>query len=68
MVTVASIYLRFNIAVRVGVRVGRYLSTPTPPKIHSDSDSTALAVRLHIFSQYSSNISNRQRNRRFINS
>jgi hypothetical protein len=40
MVTVASIYLRFYI--EVGVRVGRFLPTPIPSKIPSDSDSTAL--------------------------
>jgi hypothetical protein len=38
MVIVASIYLRFYIEVGVGT----FLPTPTPPKIPSDSDSTAL--------------------------
>jgi hypothetical protein len=28
--------------MEVGVRVGTFLPTPTPPKIPSDSDSTAL--------------------------
>jgi hypothetical protein len=41
MVIVVSTYLRFYIEVRVGV--GTFLPTPTtiPPKIPSDSDSTA---------------------------
>jgi hypothetical protein len=38
MVIVASIYLRFYIEVGVGT----FLLTPTPPKIPSDSESTAL--------------------------
>jgi hypothetical protein len=38
MLIVASIYLRFYIEVGVGT----FLPTPTPPKIPSDSDSTAL--------------------------
>jgi hypothetical protein len=42
MVVVASIYLRFYI--EVGVGVGTFLSTPTPPKIPPDSDSTALLL------------------------
>jgi hypothetical protein len=40
MVTVASIYLRFYI--EFGVGVGTFLPPPTPPKIPSDSDPTAL--------------------------
>jgi hypothetical protein len=39
MVTVASVYLRFY--MEVGVGVGTFLPTPIPPKIPSDSDSTA---------------------------
>jgi hypothetical protein len=38
MVTVASIYLRFYI--EIGVGVGTFLLTPSPPKIPSDSNST----------------------------
>jgi hypothetical protein len=38
MVIVASIYLRLYIEVGVGT----FLPTPTPHKIPSDSDSTAL--------------------------
>jgi hypothetical protein len=38
MVIVASIYLRFYIEVRVST----FLPIPAPPKIPSDSDSTAL--------------------------
>jgi hypothetical protein len=38
MVTVDSIYLRFYIEFGVGT----FLPTPTPPKVPSDSDSTAL--------------------------
>jgi hypothetical protein len=40
MVILASIYLRFYI--QAGVKVGTFLPTQTPPKIPSDSDSTAL--------------------------
>jgi hypothetical protein len=40
MVIVASIYLRFYIEVRVSI----FLPTPTPTKIRSDFDSTALPV------------------------
>jgi hypothetical protein len=40
MVIVASIFLRFH--VKVGVGGGTFLLNPTPPKIPSDSDSTAL--------------------------
>jgi hypothetical protein len=43
MVILASIYLRFY--VKVGVGVGAFLPNPTPAKIPSDSDSTALAGR-----------------------
>jgi hypothetical protein len=43
MVIVASSYLRFYIEVAVGVgKFGKFLPTPTPPKIPSFSDSTAL--------------------------
>jgi hypothetical protein len=41
MVIVGSIYLRFYIKVGVST----FLPTLTPPKIPSDSDSTALDVR-----------------------
>jgi hypothetical protein len=44
MVIVAIIYLRFCIEVGVGT----FLPTPTPPKIPSDSDSTAL-VRTDLY-------------------
>jgi hypothetical protein len=40
MVIVASICLRFYI--EVGIGVGTFLPTPTPPKIPSRSGSTAL--------------------------
>jgi hypothetical protein len=40
MVIVATIYLRFYSEVEVGV--GTFLPIPTPPKIPSDSDFTAL--------------------------
>jgi hypothetical protein len=40
MVIVACIYLRSYI--EFGVGVGTFLLTPTPPKIPSDSDATAL--------------------------
>jgi hypothetical protein len=43
MLTVASTYLRFYVKVRVGVST--CLLTPAPPKIHSDSNSTA-AIRI----------------------
>jgi hypothetical protein len=43
MVIVASIYFRFDI--EVGVRVGTFLTTPTPAKTPSDSDSTAVTGR-----------------------
>jgi hypothetical protein len=43
MVIVPRIYLRFYIEVRV--RVGTFLLTPTPPKIPSGCDSTALPKR-----------------------
>jgi hypothetical protein len=43
MVIVASIYLRLYI--EVGVGVGTFLLTATPPKIPFDSDSTALVER-----------------------
>jgi hypothetical protein len=46
MVTVASVYLRFYI--EVGVGVGTFLPTPTPPKIPSDYDSTALITTQNI--------------------
>jgi hypothetical protein len=35
-------YLRFYI--EVGLGVGTFLPTPTPPKIPSDSNSTALVI------------------------
>jgi hypothetical protein len=41
MVTVAAIYLRFYIEVGVGT----FLQNPTPPKIPSDSDSTAMVIK-----------------------
>jgi hypothetical protein len=40
MVIVASVYLRFYIEVGVGI----FLPTPTPPKIPSDYNSTALIM------------------------
>jgi hypothetical protein len=44
MVTVASIYLRFYVEVGVGtfLPTPTFLPAPTPHKIPSDSDSTAL--------------------------
>jgi hypothetical protein len=42
--TVASSYLRFYIEAGFGVSTFLRTPTPTPPKILSDSDPTALAV------------------------
>jgi hypothetical protein len=43
MVIVASIYLRYYIEVGVGT----FLPTPTPPKIPSESDATALVLTVY---------------------
>jgi hypothetical protein len=56
MVIAASIYLRFYIEVRVGV--GTFLPSPTPPKIPSDSDSTAL-VTIRVLFMFSSVLTGR---------
>jgi hypothetical protein len=51
MVIVVSIYLRFY--TEVGVGVSKFLWTPTPPKIPSNSDSTACLHRW-VHQQFSS--------------